>query len=245
MPIPSYGIILFTIAKNERGENEIYYLLAQRRDTIEYVDTMRPRCPVSQLRQWASLMSQDERLKLQLYIDDFDILWQDLMMRAPKEHDRKYTDARERFNRVKGDILEAIVSTQSHVVEPPWGFPKGRRNRDEDVVDCALREFEEETCFRRDQIRAYVSSHVFSEAFKGSDTKEYSTQYFLYETFSKLPVKYRDSGSQINGRGPTISYEIQDLKWLTFKEALAKLNPRRQRLLADVHKFIIETKSQT
>lgn len=243
MPIPSYGVILFTIAKSSTGDTELYYLLSQRRDTIEYVDIMRPKCPVSQFRKWASLMSRDERLKLQTYIDDFDILWKDLMMRNPYVYDRKYVDARDRFLRVKNELLEAIVSTQSHVINPHWGFPKGRRNRDEDVVDTALREFEEETCFKSSQIRPYVSSHMFSEVFNGSDMKEYSTQYFLYETFSKLPVVYKNSYSEIKGREKTISYEVSDLKWVTFKEALGMLNPRRQRLLADVHKFIIDTKN--
>jgi 8-oxo-dGTP pyrophosphatase MutT (NUDIX family) len=34
-------------------------------------------------------------------------------------------------------------------MEPEWGFPKGRRNYNEKDIDCALREFSEETGYSK------------------------------------------------------------------------------------------------
>jgi 8-oxo-dGTP pyrophosphatase MutT (NUDIX family) len=35
---------------------------------------------------------------------------------------------------------------------PEWEFPKGRKNKDESDIECALREFEEETGINRDKL---------------------------------------------------------------------------------------------
>ena len=37
--------------------------------------------------------------------------------------------------------------------EPEWEFPKGRRNQQEKDLDCAKREFEEETGYNIDSIK--------------------------------------------------------------------------------------------
>ena len=38
-------------------------------------------------------------------------------------------------------------------MKPEWGFPKGRRNYQENDIDCATREWEEETGYSRNQIK--------------------------------------------------------------------------------------------
>ena len=37
--------------------------------------------------------------------------------------------------------------SDSKFIEPEWGFPKGRRNNKEKDINCAIREFYEETNF--------------------------------------------------------------------------------------------------
>src|SRR6188508_2395973 len=71
-PITSYGIILFYIDIDEN----IWYLICQRRDTIEYADFIRGRYTKTMLNAYISLMSQDERERILTY--DFRDLWDDL-----------------------------------------------------------------------------------------------------------------------------------------------------------------------
>lgn len=241
MPITSYGIILFTIAKNEKGKHDIYYLLIQRRDTIEYVDALRPKCPIAQLEKWFTRMTPEERCRIQRYIDDFETLWHDLNLKKPSLSDDTYRRAKKRFEENKETILSMLVSSKSDVEELSWGFAKGRKNSKETVQDCALREFGEETCLSTKPLRPFTIESV-REDFKGSDGRDYATNYFLYETFTKLPIVYTVSGSPIPGREKTISNEVNDMKWCTIEEACNLLNPRRRELLTQVDSFIRKAK---
>ena len=61
----------------------------------------------------------------------------------------------DKFNQIKEGIhlfddtflsLELIIqNSNTSWTEPEWGFPKGRRNNNELALDCAIREFKEET----------------------------------------------------------------------------------------------------
>ncbi len=42
-------------------------------------------------------------------------------------------------------LADLMEETNTSWIEPEWGFPKGRRNNQETDLDCALREFKEET----------------------------------------------------------------------------------------------------
>ncbi len=53
-------------------------------------------------------------------------------------------------------------------MEPEWGFPKGRRIRCESDLDCALREFNEETNIPQDSIHVFKNI-VLSETFRGTN----------------------------------------------------------------------------
>ena len=46
-------------------------------------------------------------------------------------------------------LIEKSITRWS---ETEWGFPKGRRNFQEKDLDCALREFEEETGMNKDNM---------------------------------------------------------------------------------------------
>lgn len=241
-PTPSYGIILFTMSQNEQGEYRPRYLLGQRRDTIEFIETFTPRCQQHQLPIWFSLMSQEERSRLKTYINDFDTLWYDLNIpRGDYKNDKRYLASKDKFEKNKDKYLELLDTTTSFVREPAWGFPKGRKLKNETFMECALREFEEETRMSREPMRIFSREPII-EIFRGSNKKMYSTHYYLYETFTELDIEYVKSGSKIPGREKMICHEIQDLKWLDFEGSCRKLNPRRCEILQRVHTLILKTK---
>ena len=72
--------------------------------------------------------------------------------------------------------------------EPEWGFPKGRRNYHEKDISCALREFEEETGYKRTDLSIMQNIQPVEEIFTGSNYKSYKHKYFIaYMSESSTP----------------------------------------------------------
>jgi 8-oxo-dGTP pyrophosphatase MutT (NUDIX family) len=63
--------------------------------------------------------------------------------------------------------------------ETEWEFPKGRRNFNEKDLECALREFEEETGILSSKINIIENVLPFEEIFIGTNHKSYKHKYFL------------------------------------------------------------------
>ena len=75
---------------------------------------------------------------------------------------------------ISNEIIELdklIKNSNSSWKEPEWGFPKGRRNLREKDLQCALREFEEETDIKREDIKVIKDRRPFTEEFVGSNNK--------------------------------------------------------------------------
>lgn len=226
-PITSYGIILFYYNKNK---NLIYYLIAQRRNTIEYTDILRGYYSHINLRPYCKLMTQEEKDNIQRRT--FDELWDDLWI----NHDCKYyKEAKERaknkFLKNYDTIVRLIddASKQGEtVLEPSWGFPKGKKNQKEGELHCAIREFKEETKLELDYINVTnIAPSV--EIFKGSNGKTYKTIYYIAEVDSMLPFTKISIDNEL--RQETISEEISNLKWCTLYGAMTLLHRWRKRLL--------------
>ena len=49
-------------------------------------------------------------------------------------------------------IVEVFKNVKMNYFEQEWSFPKGRRNFNEFDLDCAIREFEEETNLKENNI---------------------------------------------------------------------------------------------
>ncbi len=224
-PITSYGIILFTLINNVP-----HYLISQRRDTIEYVDFIRGHYSRNYIQSFFALMSIEERERIENHT--FDELWNDLWIN--KEHRifrDAYQKARSRFESIKNQIPQILAETTSIVVEPPWGFPKGKKNVRETEIDCAIREFEEET--RMDASLIKVGNHPpYIENYKGSNRKDYSTHYYL--AYTPIPIEIKKIPTE-GIRTETVSEEILNLKWVTFEKACEFINSRRQNLLQQIH----------
>lgn len=221
-PITSYGILLFYID----ADNKIWYLLAQRRDTIEYADFLRGRYSYPNLSTYFGLMTQDERKRLKNHT--FDELWEDLWI----NHDNRfYRDirpkARAKYETHKQLMLNMLDNTESIITEPGWGFPKGKKNFNETEIRCSIREFEEETRMSLDYLNL-INLPPSIEVFKGSNGKMYSTVYYIAQVDHKIPIhKIATTGL----RTETVSEEISNLRWCMLDDAVKLIPPWRQKLL--------------
>lgn len=229
-PITSYGIILYTL-KN----GEIQYLICQRRDSIEYTDFIRGRYSKSHLKTYISLMTPEERERILNH--NFDELWYDLWV----NHDTKlykdiYPKARERFLQNIETSLALIKETESLRKEPIWGFPKGKKNNKEKEINCAIREFSEETKMTIDY-KNIMNIPPSIELFKGSNGKMYSTCYYI--SYLEHSKKKPFNRIELDGiRKETVSEEIRALKWVTLDQSKSYLPKWRIKLLEETEKRI-------
>lgn len=223
-PITSYGIMLFYID----ADKKLWYLLAQRRDSIEYADYIRGRYTLGNLETYFSLMTHDERKRLANH--SFDELWDDLWI---NHNNRYYRDmnarAKTKFLANKKLMEKYLETTTSTVTEPGWGFPKGKKNTNESQIQCSFREFEEETRLSIDYLNLLNITPI-TEIFKGSNGKMYSTVYYVAQVNNKLPIK------KISTKGlrtETVSEEISNLRWCTIDMAKNLLPEHRYRALVE------------
>lgn len=180
VPITSYGIIAYRI--NQSGsDNE--FLMIRRKDSFGYIDFMRGKYQmhnIDKIKQLVNEMSVDEKDKMTT--TPFHVLWQQLWGDKNARAD-EMSSMRKFESFIKGEdgvsLLELIQNTTTNWQETEWEFPKGRRNTYEKDLECALREFEEETGYSREDIEIIENVSPYEEIFIGSNNKSYKHKYFL------------------------------------------------------------------
>ena len=108
-------------------------------------------------------------------------------------------------------------------------------------MKCALREFSEETKIESSEIEI-VSPIIFTENFKGSNNKNYTTHYYLAETKKEqLPQPYSTEDCI---RKKTLSEEASDIRWFSVEETSLLLNNKRQNIIKTILPIIEARRSR-
>ena len=189
MPITSTGVIAFRYTTT----GSIEYLLIRRKETLGYIDFMRGKYSVQNKDFIMNMFKQMTELeKERLLTIKFDTLWRDIWGEGFYNNRYKIEESisREKHNSLSLGIvlknefytLESLINdsrTYPTWTEPEWGFPKGRRNSNENDFDCGQREFCEETGYARETIKPIHNVLPFEETFMGSNYVSYKHKYFL------------------------------------------------------------------
>jgi 8-oxo-dGTP pyrophosphatase MutT (NUDIX family) len=134
------GIVTFRYAPTG-----VEYLLVQRKDTLGYVDFLRGKYSESNEYQLNNIIREMTRKEIgDIQTRDYKDLWYQLWNKITESYDLKNE---EKYNMIKQKKHHLLVKSEWD--EPEWGFPKGRRNFKERDLECAVREFEEETGYPR------------------------------------------------------------------------------------------------
>jgi ADP-ribose pyrophosphatase YjhB (NUDIX family) len=209
-------------------------LLICRRNSVGYIELIRGRYDLNDLDYINYLFKQmtDKEIKLILENENnFEYLWCDLWNETLEttKFKKDYIIAKERFEELcKSNFLSKGFNNEYN--EPEWGFPKGRRNNNEKNLQCALREFNEETSLNKDDICILNKLYPFNEILTGTDGVIYKHVYFI-------ALKDKDIDIDKN----KISYEIGDIKWVKFHEAMEIIRPyhiERKKIINEVIKFL-------
>ena len=240
MPITSIGIIAIRRVPDS-SSNNLEYLLIRRKDSLGFVDFMRGKYQLTNKEYILSLINKmtiEEREKI--LKQDFGELWEYLwgenvgiQYRSEEKISlEKYTTLKNGiYNKVHYNIQSLIEECNEIYEEPEWGFPKGRRNYQEKDLYCALREFEEETGYSRNDLTIIQNLIPFEEIYTGSNYKSYKHKYFL---------AYIDEGIK-----PSKAFqksEVSKIEWKSFdnvNNTIRKYNLEKIKLIKQVNHVLL------
>ena len=241
----SFGIICY-----RRTPAGLEYLMIQRKDSLSFMEFIRGKYDshdVAYITQLLSHMTVSERNLLMA--SSFNDLWNHVWYQAflPR-HTQEFYEARNKFESlVKGftagapaaytNLERLIRSSRTDFSEPEWGFPKGRRRLREEDMDCAVREFCEETGFRKDDLRICKEIKEFSEVFYGTNAILYSHVYFCAEMVGDSSKAILVDPNNINQ-----AREVRQISWFSADQVMKRIrehNRERKALFSSAHSIIL------
>jgi len=238
LPITSYGIIVFR--PSSKG---LQFLMIRRKDSFGYIDFIRGKYSpynIYQLHNMINEMSEAE--KNRILTESFDELWEKMWgetLNAQYKNEEQISA--KKFDLIKNGIYtnnefitlsDLVERSTTEWLETEWEFPKGRRNYKEKDLECALREFEEETGVLSSKISIIENVLPFEEIFIGTNYKSYKHKYFL--------AYMNDNEDFLNNFQVT---EVSKLEWKTIDECLEAIRPynlEKKELIININNVLQE-----
>lgn len=263
VPITSLGIIAFRkkiingkefndtniIDSNSaamESKNNFEYLMIQRVDSFGYVEFMRGKYSMHNYQYLKNIIDEMTiHEKQNILTKSFDELWSSLwgeysgiQYRGEEQISKnKYLQLKTgiEWGGIKYSLESLIQSSTTRWEVAEWGFPKGRRNHQEKDLECAFREFSEETGYDKQCLKLILNAIPYEEIFIGSNVKSYKNKYYL---------SYMDNNAtQKNNYQKS---EVKNMKWLSYDECMNTIrsyNIEKKNIITSInntlHKFFI------
>jgi 8-oxo-dGTP pyrophosphatase MutT (NUDIX family) len=229
----SFGLICYRLRSDHKPE----YLLVQRKDSLAFMEFIRGKFEpgnTAYIQSLLSFMTHAERRSL--LERSFNDLWNQVWYQAfiPR-HTQEYFDARTKFEALQrnGSMEAMLGASRSEFAEPEWGFPKGRRRLREEDVDCAVREFCEETGFTRSDVELLPGSVPYEEVFYGTNHVLYRHVYYCARV-----CRNADRPVGVDPTNLNQAREVRQVRWFSAEEVLRCIrghNTERRALFANAH----------
>ena len=224
IPITSIGIILFQKINN----NDFKYLMIRRKDSFGICDFYRCKYQINSIDFIQNIIDE-------MTISEKEMLINNLINNNFSEGQlRKFNNLKVLFKEnydIDLDLVELLKNSKTTYTEPEWGFPKGRRNNQEKDLECALREFNEETGININDIKLLENVIPYEEIFIGSNLKSYKHKYYLAYSDKNLNLEnYQQS-------------EVSKIEFKTLNDCLTSIRPynlEKKQLLININKALQE-----
>lgn len=247
IPITSIGVIAFRIV-NSIPE----FLMIRRKDTLGMIDFMRGKYSIYNKYYIMNMLNQMTiEEKNRLLLGDFDLLWQSIWGIKPSASPIKSSQyqteecvSRDKYYLLLNGVttktdaytLSDLVENSNKITtqwqEAEWGFPKGRRNPQENDFDCAIREFCEETGFSAKVLNNVQNILPYEEIFTGSNYKSYKHKYYL------MYIDYKNTFEMDNFE----KAEVSKMEWKKYEDCINIIrdyNVEKKRLLHRVYQTLL------
>jgi len=238
------------------GAPEINYLLIMDRHTPDFAQIIIGNYELDDLDYLRTLVGRLTQTEAQLILTYdlrylFTRYWSFSNRDAVRMYQKQFNRSEKLFNRLKKGIPDRgyggrsgeyvtwktlLDAAEPHWLDSDWGFPKGRRKRRamESDIDCAKREFYEETGITDDQYNILHDLEPIEEKIMGSNGVPYRTIYYIGEARTYLPLYSNpfNLGQQS---------EVTKIGWYTCEQAYNLMRPyqeSRLHILQRVHKYL-------
>lgn len=213
-PVISCGILfirgIYEPLKLPASPSEISVLMVRRKDSMSYMEFIRGKYDTlntEYVKKQISNMTIQEQTAI--VNEEFETLWTRLWGNSRDTESFEFSIARDKFNAL--NRAELVKAVPSKFVEPEWGFPKGRRVRGESDVQCAVREFWEETNIS-ESAYTILEQPTFSESFTATNNVRYRHTYFIAILKDSTSIDLKQKMTLAQRR------EISRIEWKTLTE---------------------------
>jgi len=224
-------IIIDNIHKFNEYNNSIKFLLVNRRHSLNYIDFIRGNYNINDLdkiNNICSLMSMDEINMIKN--NNFSTLWYNLWLKNSykKKYLEEMNSSKNKFNHLKE--IGFIDSINSEYSSTEWEIPKGRKNSNETNLQCAIREFQEETSLSNKDYNIISCLDPVHDIFMGTNNKEYKHIFYtgLYENTNEI-INYKNNEIE----------EIRWCKWSELNDLIRPYNKNKINILTNIFLFIL------
>jgi len=238
LPITSYGVIVF-----RSSPHGIQFLMIRRKDSFGFIDFIRGKYSPYNIYQIQNIInemsvSEKQRLITEPFSELWNNMWGDTTNSQYKSEEQISCKKMEiilngvNINDEIINLKDLIERSNTNWEETEWEFPKGRRNHKETDLDCALREFEEETGIPKEKLRVVENLLPFEEVFIGTNHKSYKHKYFL--------AYMNEVDDFLNNYQLS---EVSKIEWKTLDECLDSIrmyNLEKINLIININKLLQE-----
>lgn len=224
-------------------KNHIKFLMIRRKNTLGYIEFIRGRYNPIDADSVINLFEQMVISEINMIKNnDLEYLWDKLWKSNSKNkaYEFEFKQSKIKFDKLKSNELKYnldfyIENVNFKYDTPEWGFPKGRRNFYEKNIDCAIREFNEESGYSMEDYKIMKRLHSLNEIFVGTNGVKYKHVYYI-------GIFISDKQAKINVEKPSQYDEIGDIGWFTFNDALDLIRPhhrQRKKILTELFMFLL------
>jgi ADP-ribose pyrophosphatase YjhB (NUDIX family) len=166
-------------------KHNIKTLLIRRKHSLGYTEFVRGRYSPSNPNHVAFLFKQMIPAEIEIIkTKDFDYLWADVWsIRNAIIKNDDYMTAFYKYQKLKNNAQIKLIDFINNITPendcPEWGLPKGRRERDEPDLKCAIREFEEETGYTKNDYILFNNIEPLIENLTGTNGLKYRHVYYI------------------------------------------------------------------
>jgi len=206
-PRLSYGIVLF----NDKDE----IVMIERKDSISYIEFLRGKYKIEDSEYIQLLFNRMSVLEKDVILNNnFNILWNNLWysnISSKKDYLRSYN----KF--ILLDLKNYINNSTINYLNNEWEIPKGRRNLNETDIECAKREFQEETNIAQNDYDLLKNIEPFEEKYIGSNNIVYKNIYYIGK------IKVNNYNLYIDKQNRDQVSEIRSIKWFSIIDCLTRI----------------------
>lgn len=192
--------------------NIIKFLLVRRKHSLGYVEFIRGRYTEDNVDDIHNLFKQMTPNEIQnIGSFDFDKIWTEFWGNDAKKlslNKDEYINSKKKFTALKTktgvelDLNFYVKNFKSVYPSLEWGFPKGRKMKGESDLECAIREFVEETSISEKSIKIITNVKPIIENMIGTNGVNYRHIYYLAEYIdSNCVLTFSENNLEIGNIG--------------------------------------------